>query len=41
MIVLGIILLIVFFPEILGAVFGAFSVVFSAIGALFSSIFGD
>ena len=41
MIVLVVILFIVFFKEIMGAVFGLFSVVFGVIGGLLSAIFGD
>ena len=41
MTVLAIILFVVFFKEILGAVFGLFSVVFGVIGGLLSAIFGD
>ena len=40
MVVLAIILFVVFFKEIVGAVFGLFSIVFGTIGAILSAIFG-
>jgi hypothetical protein len=40
MVVLGIILFIVFFKEIVGAIFGLFSLVFGGIGAILAAIFG-
>ena len=41
MIVLGIILFVVFLKEIVGALFGVFSLIFGGIGALLAAIFGD
>jgi hypothetical protein len=40
MVVLGIILFIVFFKEIVGAIFGLFSLVVGGIGAILAAIFG-
>lgn len=40
MVALGVILFIVFFKEIVGAIFGLFSVVFATLGAILSAIFG-
>ena len=41
MIVLGIILFVIFFKEIVGALFGVFSVMLGGIGTLLSAIFRE